>query len=505
MKNKPLFRHDLISLLRTFTVKEMKRFSLYLSSDFFTTRKVLLILYNRLIEFHQLYTHVNCTKESLYCEVYTEQRYNGGTMRDLLSDLHEAAVDFITLEALRKNKNAHLTKVKELRERGQAKQAFKYLDEQMPDDNDVKNLDSNYFLNRYDLIIQRVNLNAIFRHRTRQKAVNSLFDDINDSGLSILLFSILEITANYNNFILMESAFREGATDGFMNKTIKGLQNSGIFSQLMQNENFGFMAEVYLSMLDALLKKGSFEKYTKYKALVKKYSSKFSWDELSMHYSKLISSCVRGAQFSKNSDKFNVELLSLYYELLEKGYYRNNKTKYIPSNLYRAIVLHAVKMNKLDWLKKVIGKFLDDVQPADIENMRNYALAYYYYASGRSGKAIEAIGKLNITQFIFKYDIYNLKLRIFYEDREYNAAIDLIHSYRQFLKSDRLMPASRKVYHRTYMKYASRLIAITEGSKKFEAGVEIRRLETENCVYKEWLIEKLSLYDKRRRKYSFVG
>jgi len=505
MKNKPLFRHDLILLLRTFTAKELKRFSLYLSSDFFTTRKALLILYNRLIEFHPLYTHVNCTKELMYSEVYPELKYNGGTMRDLLSDLHEAAVDFITFEALRQNKNANLTRVNELRVRGQAKQAFKYLEEQMPEVNNEADIDSNYFLNRYNLLIQKINLNAIFRHRTRQKAVNSLFDDVNDSGLSILLFSILEITANYSNFILMESAFREEASDGFMNNTINGLRNSGIFRQLMQHKNFGFMAEVYISMLDALLAKGSFEKYTQYKALISRYSSKFSRDELSMHYSKLISSCIRGAQFSKNSDEFNIELLSLYYELLEKGYYRNNKTLYIPSNLYRAIVLHAVKMNNLSWLKKVISKFANDLQPADVDNMRNYAMAFYYFASGRSGEAIETIGKLNITQFIFKYDVYNLKLRIYYENRELNAALELIHSYRQFLKSDKLMPASRKMFHRTYMKYAARLIAITDGSKKYEAGLELKRLEKENCVNKEWLIEKLSLFDKRRRKYSFVS
>ncbi|MBE2217075.1 MAG: hypothetical protein IAE90_02650 [Ignavibacteria bacterium] len=505
MKNKPLVRHDIISLLRTFSAKDIKRFSLYLSSEFFTTRRSLLILYNRLIEFHPLYTHVNCTKELLYSEVYPELKYNGGTMRDLLSDLHEAAVDFITMEALRKDKCAHLTRVKELRERGLAKQAFKYLEEQTQEENNLNNIDSNYFLNRYNLFIQKINLNAIFRHKTRQKAVNSMFDDINDSGLSILLFSILEITANYSNFILMESTFREEADDGFMNNTIKDLHNSGIFRRVMRQENFGFMAEVYLSMLDALLKKGSFEKYTEYKALVKKYSSKFSRDELSMHYSKLISSCIRGAQSGKHSDKFNIELISLYYELLEKGYYRNNKTKYIPSNLFRAIVLHSVKMNKLDWLKKVIGRFLNEVQPADIDNMRNFAMAYYFYASGRSGKAIEAICKLNITQFIFKYDIYNLKLRIFYENGEYSAAIELIHTYRQFLRCDKLMPSSRKVFHRNFMKYAARLLAIADGSKKYEAGLEMQKLDKEDCAYKEWLTDKFTLFAGARKKYSIAG
>ncbi|MBL8016164.1 MAG: hypothetical protein JNK43_02750 [Ignavibacteria bacterium] len=162
-------------------------------------------------------------------------------------------------------------------------------------------------------------------------------------------------------------------------------------------------------------------------------------------------------------------------------------------------------MNNLSWLKKVIGKFANDLQPADIDNMRNFAMAFYYYASGRSGDALETIGKLNITQFIFKYDIYNLKLRIFYENKEYDAALELIHSYRQFLRSDKLMPASRKVFHRNFTKYVSRLVAIAEGSKKFEAGLEIQKLEKEDCAYKEWLTEKFGSFTRTRRKYSIAG
>ena len=154
---------------------------------------------------------------------------------------------------------------------------------------------------------------------------------------------------------------------------------------------------------------------------------------------------------------------------------------------------------------KIINKFIDDIQPADRDNMKNFAMAFYFYTSGRSGEALEAIGKLNITQFIFKYDIYNLKLRIFYEENDIIAAMELINTYRQFLRTDKMMPTARKLFHRNFMKYTRRLIMISEGSKKFKAGLEIQKLQNEDCVYKEWLIEKLSLFDTSHKNYLRTG
>ncbi len=505
MKKKPLFKHDLIALLRSFTPKEQKRFVLYLSSEFFTTRKALGVLFSKLVTFHPLYTDENCSKEALYSEVYPGLSYNGGTIRDLLSELHVAAIDFITIEAIRRKNDNNLTGIFELRQRGLPKQAFKILSEHMPGNYQLKNLDSEYFIDRYNAHIEKINLNTTFRHQAREKSIKSLFNDVRESELSILMFSILEITANYSNFILIEERFQESDPEGFMKSTIKQLRKSGLLSLVKQHPDYGFMVEVYNAMLDAIYNRGKFEQYKVYRDLVDRYSSKFSADEASMHYSKLISCCILGTKYGREKADFNNELLSLYYSFLENGSYRNNRTKYIPSVLFRNVVLHAVKMNNLSWLKKVIGKFANDLQPADIDNMRNFAMAFYYYASGRSGDALETIGKLNITQFIFKYDIYNLKLRIFYENKEYDAALELIHSYRQFLRSDKLMPASRKVFHRNFMKYVSRLVAIAEGSKKFEAGLEIQKLEKEDCAYKEWLTEKFGSFTRIRRKYSIAG
>ncbi len=504
MKYKPLYNHDLIKLLRSFTPKEQKRFLLYLDSDYFTTRKALLSLYKELIKFHPLYRDVNCSKESLYSVVYPDLEYNGGTMRDLLSSLNEAAVEFISVESvLRNKKNVH-EKIQELAQRGLHKNSAKILREFTEEISISERIDSVYFLEKYKLQVQNINLRMTFSSQLNKKTISTITDDFKIAEEYILLFSFLEITANYSNLLVFDERFSEKRFEE-INIAIKDLCNSGLYRLVKRESKYNFISQLYISMLEAFHKPGKIEQYQIYRRLIKKCSALLAGDEISLHYSKLLNCCTLGAKYSKNPDYYNIELLNLYFTFLENGHYKDSKTEFIPVTLFRAIVLHAVKMKKLPWLLRVINRFSEDIIPRERENMKRFAMAFYYYASGRNGKALETIAALNITQFIFKYDIYNLRLRIYYEERNLTAALELIHSYSQFLRNDKMMPASRKAFHRAFNKYAKRLISITEGSDKFEAGLEIKKLQSENCVYKDWLTKKFSLFAASKRKYGLTG
>lgn len=505
MKNKPLFKHDLIKLLRSFTAKEQKRFLMFLNSEFFVTRKALVILYTELIKFHPLYTNVSCSKESLYSIVYPGMNYNGGTMRDLLSSLYEAAAEFIAIDSMIKNNNTLSQKIYELSQRGLHKNAAKLIREFSAIKGNSGFIDSSYFLERYKLQVMNINLKMIFSNRTSKKSITRLTEDFRSAEEFLLLYSFMEITANFSNLIIFEDRFIDSPADGDFIKAVNEICDSSLYKLVKSKSQYSFVAELYIAMIQAFQKAGNFKYYEKYRNLVKASLPHLSNDEISMHYSKLISCCILGAKYSKHPDNYNSELLKLYLIFLENGYYRDNKTRYIPVNLFRTVVLQAVKLKKLQWLLRVINRFVDELLPSERENMKQYAMAFYYFSTGRSGKALETISSIDITQFIFKYDIYNLKLRIFYEDNELNSALELIHAYTQFLRNDKMMPAPRKAFHRAFLKYIKRLISITEGSKKFEAGLEIQKLQNESCAYKDWLTEKLSLFESSKKNYSMAG
>lgn len=505
MKNKPINKLDAIKLFRTFSDKELRRFSCYLESEYFSERKTLIILFNELQKYHPLYTDIYCTKEVIYKAVYPGSVFNGGTLRDLISDLYRAAINFLSVENYLKNNSGHYVKIKELRQRNLYKQADRLLSDHHFEIDRLNNIDSELFLHYYYMQVETVNLKILSKSYVTNRSVEALIDSFKKAEIYIKIYSLLEIFANYINLIIYEERYSKTESTIYIKRIIKEFRNSYLYGLADKENKYYFIIELYDLMLEAFNKRGNFGNYEKYCKYTRKHLAKLSSNEISFHYARLISCCILGAKYSKNKYAFNNELLSLYYNFLENGYYRNNKTRFIPSNLYRAVVLHAIKMNKLPWLFRIINKYTCDIQPTDRENMKQYALAYYYYALGYNGKSLEAIGTLNITQFIFKYDIYNLKLRIFYEEKDLVAAMELINTYRQFLRTDKMMPTARKLFHRNFMKYTRRLILISEGSKKFEAGLEIQKLQNEDCVYKEWLVEKLSLFDTSEKKYLKTG
>jgi tetratricopeptide (TPR) repeat protein len=161
---------------------------------------------------------------------------------------------------------------------------------------------------------------------------------------------------------------------------------------------------------------------------------------------RLISCAVLGAKYGRKKDYFDLELLQLYKIFLDKDLYKDNKTNYVPASLYRLIISHGVKVNRPEWLHNIISEAGPKLHPNLRENLQNYALANYYSVAGEYNTAFEYINKLEIDYFMFKYDLYYLKLKAYYDLGELEPALELLHTFRQFIRNDSIITSSRKVF-----------------------------------------------------------
>jgi len=93
----------LISLLKTFSLREMKEFDKFLRSPYFTEGKnirhrIIYGYFKLLSDYHPDYSNNGLTKEHLYSELYPGSKYNDGIMRKLNSDLTSLAEQFLLQE-----------------------------------------------------------------------------------------------------------------------------------------------------------------------------------------------------------------------------------------------------------------------------------------------------------------------------------------------------------------------------------------------------------------------
>jgi hypothetical protein len=502
VKTIPIHDHNLVGMLRSFSKDEQKKFSKFLESPYFTFRKSLKRLYSELVRFHPLYTHITLSKEYLYNKIYPGKTYRDSSIRDLLSDLLTSAKQFLVYESLKLNKNFPIYLLQELRKKNLVQQLAKQIGFTYEEIENIDTIDSEFFLLKYRLEAEQHNFSQMNNKLTSQKNAVKFVEEIKTSNIYLMFFFILEIVSNYTNLIINTERFGAAFIDDNIQSIIKQFSIDKLYEQFKGKNKYDFVIEIYKQLLGAYAKLGNWKTYNNYKKVVKKYSHRLSHDEASFHYSRLISCAVLGAKYGRLKNNFDLELLQLYGEFLERDLYKDEKTNYVPASLYRLIIFHAVKVNRVDWLYNIISEAGPKLHPNYRENLQNYALANYYSAAGNYNTAFEYINKLEIDYFMFKYDLYYLKLKAYYDTGELDPALELLHTFRQFIRNDTIITPSRKVFHNNFASFYEKLIKITLKTSRYDIDRVFLKLEkTNNIFHKHWLQEKLSYLAKPAAGY----
>lgn len=505
-KKQPLSKHNLIQLLRTLTKYERERLREYLVSPYFRCGRSVLMLFDVLMEFHPSYSAPECTEEEIYRRIYQGRAYNGGTMRDVISSLTSAAENMLYTELAGKSRDKEVTLAQELRMRNLRRLAWKRLGGSAYDTEAEGNEEPGYFLHRYRLEAERYNYDMTYGRQVNKKSIHKLGSEITTSALNLMVHSVTETLSVFVNYLIYTERFDADTAKGFLKNTLRSFPAAKMLAIASADERFGIIAGIYKKLLKAFSTFGNFTAFKAYQADVLTHAARLSRDELSFHIANLIGCAILGGKYGRNKAAFDAELLGLYEATLKNRYYKDSKTTFLPDNLFRAIVVHSLKMNAPKLLLRISKEHIEDLNPAVRNNMRLYASANYNYSAGHRDKALEEISKLEITMFIFKYDVYNLKMRIFADEADHVRAWELINTYRQHIKTDALMPVKRKVFHRNFLDYSSKLLRLMEGSKKIEPGLVLRKLEREEAIiHKEWLMEQFRRYDVPVKRYSQAG
>src|SRR5205085_10817901 len=104
----------------------------------------------------------------------------------------------------------------------------------------------------------------------------------------------------------------------------------------------------------------------------------------------------------------------LYVVVMGKEYYKNKKNNYLPTLLFRDILFLQVRLKRMDLVKMLLSEYSTKLSPADRQGMLNFGYAFYYNALGEYERSLGYINKIKLDYFIYKYDLKNLTIRVFY-------------------------------------------------------------------------------------------
>jgi hypothetical protein len=128
--------------------------------------------------------------------------------------------------------------------------------------------------------------------------------------------------------------------------------------------------------------------------------------------------------------------------------------------------------------------------------MLNYGLTLFYNEIGKNSEALDHVELIKLEGFMFKYDIYNVKTRIFFELENPIALMDHIHTYREFIRKDNLLKLEAKNAYKNFIKYTIDLMNYKEGRNEDLDIIKFNISNAGEFTNKDWLMAQVSYLER---------
>lgn len=388
-----MITHKIFAFLRRFSSDEMKRLNDFVNSPYHNRNKKLKILFNEIKKYFPNFSSPMLNKENLSKKVNPPLQQNESTLRHLFSEFLKIIEEFLLFEEIKKSSfEKQLFLLKSLSTWNEKTQ-FKKLETKLNRELDMNGIDGLYFYNMKKMNINQFNFNMINGNTKSPKMIEKNRICLNSYIINLINYFITEMVNASLNLFIYDSKFKINKYNNFVSNIYEGLDISKIASTIKDEDKNNFILNIYENLYNTFKNVDDTKNYYKYKSLVIKYSDKMSRDEISYHFSMLISYCIFKTVNVEGNLELNYELLKVYDFFLKKKYFIDNKTKYLSEDLFRNIFTLAFKLKKFKWSLEFIKSNSKYLHPDKKQNLIKLSSAEYYYQIGSIRKSVKDLNK----------------------------------------------------------------------------------------------------------------
>lgn len=498
-----MIKHTVIEILKKLSKDEIRSLRKLVETSFFNKSRKLRQLFNEIIKHYPSFDNQNFTKEKVFKKISKTRAFNDSTYRGLMHDILKLIYMFLLFEDVEGNLLDNKVRLigtllkKDCYTAAKAELNNKKLKQR-------NRTDYGFHLNNYLLESYRYNIESETSHIHNKKQASNLLNTLSNSDFHLLLFFITELASEYIGSVILAFKYNLENKNSITSQVLSVLDLKKLLLSLNQYTEYFYVLDLYGSLLEAFDKINNKSYYSIYKRKVFKYENKLSQGELAFHITNLINYLNMKKNQTQNVI-YSKELFEVYEYFLAKELFIDSRINYLKPGLFRAIVLNALECKKYEWTENFINIYGKKVPLNDRLVMQNYGYALFYNATGDNSKSLECIEKIKINNFIFKYDTYNTKLKIYYEYQDPQKALDYIRTYQEFLRKDRFFSESRKLSYKNFIKFIKELIKCREDHRGSDIGYTMLELEKLNSIInREWVMSKVEELKKTKETYKYV-
>lgn len=488
---------NITETLKTFSSEDIKKFRKFLKSTYLNPYPKVIYLFDALIHWHPLFSGEEFNRQSVHVKMKNgkkgraQKSYNDSTMRDLFSKLKRLLEDYMAYTSFAGNKFDYMTK---LREQLFSRKLHNYIESNIAESEKTiaqySAADPDYFYKRIRLETEKFNNFVVNKKLYIRQHLDRSIEALNNSANNQMAMFILESIKQNDAIIKITKRQETSGSRNIIPELLKPIDLKTVIMTLgRNNESLSHIFQVYyyLYMLFADAKGENY--FHLYKECIIENTDKISADEIHFLFGRLIDYCVN--KCNEGRAEYYNELANAYMVMLEGKYYTNSSNKYISQDLFRNILLTAVRTNNTKWAESFINKYHKELHPLDRDNMYNYCYSYIYFESGDSAKALDYILKIKQDYFTLKIDIKILLLKIYFELGMYENIYNQLDSFKHFITNHEHITTATRKKLKDFVKYYVKLVKAILNEDKIAAALIHRELHAKaDKQFYKWLAEK---------------
>ena len=484
-----LTNSKLISLLDSFSEKDIKGFRKFISSDFFSGGRNYLIILNHLLKFKKKGLD-KITPQILHSKLYPGKQFSIQTLNNRFSELFKLAEEYLIIKTIRDNKTEkdrilllayHDNKHKKLfRSRLSRSKEFTIA---------LPECESKYihltFLDKLDISFSKDPLISEDTYRkyfdNSQNVTALLLKNLFDFGFEFIQQE--QAGRNFGFNIVNEILDRLKMDEALVRKLYKS--NNKIFKIVAMEYYF------YNIFQHPDNEKNFFEAGKIFEEL------KLSLDEDYKRevYKKLTNYCI--LRQNQGVRTFNAELFRLYNDILKQNIYLDHKNIF-PQTTFRNYVMIGIILKKKVWTEKFIKKYSREI-PEDIRG-DEVSLSYskLFFSNKNYEKSLQYLSGFKGINYLHYSDSSVLKLCTYYETDKYEEAFFEMDKFRHYIRNHNEIPKIHKEYALNFLKIYKMLINIktgVDGTDLFQIENSMKKIKLKSR--ESWLMEKIKELRKK--------
>jgi len=494
-----MLRYKALQILKTFSLKDLKEFKLFLSSPFYNNNKSIIKLYDVFFNdfcFEEKSIELNNENILKLCNIKKHS-----TLRNLFAKMYQLTEKFIEIKGF--NNNSHIRYIallEELMKSGLTDLFYtKYneINKLLSKSNEISDKDFYLKFAINDLLLTCKDNVGILKSNNNLEDVMKIEKNCSDnlfiySLINFIKFeiSILSHSASYNldpKTILFHNIFVKLYNNDEIKELIDKFCEKDIFSKEILNLYF-------LNLLFRTTEgESAIDFFIQYSKLLKKYSKRLSIEESYYFYKEFIWICMFAMKYTKHE---NIEFQ--FYDILlkNKGFKAYGKD-YMNYREFKHFLTRGSNTFRYEWTNNFIKKYLKYL-PEEYRDtsLRLYKMNIYLRKDENPQRALDELnGIKSFFSYDTKRDFHHASIMCCFDLGRYDEVIYRCDSFRHFLKNQKI----GKTYADPFKKFISYLLQITKlkiNKKSPEIDLKTKIKNDGLIAGKLWLLEKLETFKK---------